>query len=88
VTHNIPNPPEQAREFPWAEDIDGLWHLRRDDFWDNDLKADVRAHTTCGRDIWSCHVSEFDPREFEDDGFGGMVRVCGACDPREEADVR
>lgn len=52
-----------AIEPPYAEDIDGIWHERRDDFWDNDIFADVRAHAKCGADIWSCHVSQYEPDE-------------------------
>ena len=48
-------------EMPFVEDIDGVWHVRRDDFWDNDIHADVRAHAACGADVWSCHVSQFPP---------------------------
>lgn len=47
-------------KFRYAEDIDGVWHIRRDDFWDNNINADARAHAACGADIWSCHVSEFE----------------------------
>jgi hypothetical protein len=55
-------PDRAAKEEPmFVEDIDGVWHARRDDFWDNDINADVRAHAACGADVWSCHVSAYPP---------------------------
>lgn len=54
--------PEQM----YAEDIDGVWHVRRDDFWDREISAKVRAHAMCGP-IWSCHVSAFPPVWIEGD---------------------
>lgn len=63
------------RRLVFAEDLDGIWHVRRDDFWDNDASADVRAHAVCG-DIWSCHVSEFPPSLMED---GHRERHCRTC---------
>lgn len=47
-------------EHPFVQGADGLWHVRKDDFWDNDIAADVRAHTVCG-DVWSCHISSVPP---------------------------
>lgn len=55
--------PVLESDYRYAEDIDGIWHIRRDDFWDNDITADVRAHAQCGADIWSCRVSSFHPSE-------------------------
>lgn len=54
----VPSLPRTEAIF--VEDIDGVWHVRRDDFWDCDISADVRAHAICA-DVWSCHVSSYPP---------------------------
>jgi len=59
----------------FAEDVDGIWHVRRDDFWDKDISADVRAHAVC-KDIWSCHVSSMPPVLFDK-----KARHCRKCFP-------
>lgn len=64
--------PEQM----YVEDIDGVWHLRRDTFWDCDITADVRAHALCG-DIWSCRTSQSPPSYTE----GPRPRYCRSCFP-------
>lgn len=48
-------------EYPWAQDLDGVWHLRpKDDTW-GDRNAEVQAHGRCGAAFGSVHVSSFQP---------------------------
>jgi hypothetical protein len=62
--------------YPFAEDVDGVWHVRKDAFWDDDIRADVRAHAVCGP-IWSCHISGCSPVLGD-----RKARHCAVCFPR------
>lgn len=43
--------------YPWAQDLDGTWHLRPvDDEW-GDPETEIQAHGRCGTAFGSVHVS-------------------------------
>jgi hypothetical protein len=49
--------------YPWAQDLDGVWHKRpADDTWNPDF-AGTQCRTLCGRAIASVRASQFNPDE-------------------------
>lgn len=74
-TTDTPAIPEEAvtadgDQFPWAEDLDGNWHLRLPGTsWHNDRTDGANAQTACEQWIPSVHVSNSVPER----------RLCQAC---------
>jgi hypothetical protein len=59
--------------FPYAEDLDGVWHRRADDEWIPATVADTQCSTVCGIRIGSVRVSEPAPDAADGD------QVCAGC---------
>lgn len=76
---------EDSAEFPWAQDLDSVWHRRpTGDRW---IAFDTRGDgwqgpqcmTACGKAIWSVHVSGFQPEA--DEATGATLCECVSADP-------
>jgi hypothetical protein len=61
--------------YVFAKDINGIWHVRKDDFWEKDLNAETNAHAVCS-DIWSCEVSSVPPVLLTGSGKQKHCRKC------------
>jgi hypothetical protein len=60
---SAPGLEHDADEYPWAQDLDGVWHRRPEgDPWVTTVDG-ANCLTRCGQAIGSVHVSSYDPRE-------------------------
>ena len=66
-------------EFPWAEDLDHVWHCRPEDADWNPAPEATQTLTRCGLAIASVNVSTNHPATADDWPHAGE-RVCARCD--------